>query len=87
MRFQRRDAAGQFTDAITDAADRPSLATLESDYAAPQAAHSAGADRTRVTTRAFDAAKGKMGVRYKLPLSEMASMGCGGTKLVVGSAS
>lgn len=31
--------------------------------------------------------KGKMAVRYKLPLSEMASMGCGGTKLVVGSAS
>ena len=60
MRFQRRDAAGQFTDAILDAADRPSLATLEADYAAAQAAHNAGADRTRVTTRAFDAANSQL---------------------------
>jgi YD repeat-containing protein len=60
VRFQRRGADGQFIDAITDAAERPSLAALEADYAAAQAAHSLGADRTRVTTRAFDAANSQL---------------------------
>jgi uncharacterized protein RhaS with RHS repeats len=60
VRFQRRGADGQCIDAITDAAERPSLAALEADYAAAQVAHSAGADRTRVTTRAFDAANSQL---------------------------
>lgn len=54
VRFQRRDAQGNFVDAIADSADRPSLATLEADY---EAAVAAGPDRVRVTTRAYDAAK------------------------------
>jgi len=57
VRFQRRDASGQFVNAITDYAERPTLAQLEADYAAAMAAHAGGADTARVTTRTYDAAK------------------------------
>ncbi len=56
VRFQRRDAQGNFVNAIADDAERPSLGSLEADYAAAVAADAAGQDSTRTTTRAFDAA-------------------------------
>ncbi|HWI10593.1 MAG TPA: LysM peptidoglycan-binding domain-containing protein, partial [Burkholderiaceae bacterium] len=61
VRFQRRDAQGSFEGAITDQAERPTLAQLEADYAAAIAAHAAGADTVRVTTRSFDAAHNLLG--------------------------
>jgi len=57
VRFQRRDAQGNFVNAIADEANRPSAAQLIADYDAALAAHNSGADTLRATTRTFDAAK------------------------------
>jgi YD repeat-containing protein len=55
VRFQRRDANGQFINAITSG-DRPGEAQLQADYEAAVAAHAAGADTARIKLRSYDAA-------------------------------
>jgi YD repeat-containing protein len=58
VRFKRRDAAGQFIDAIQDNATKPSLATLQADYAAAMAVTDGSA--VRITRREYDAVHNKL---------------------------